>query len=516
MDPTCRRRLEAAGLQGSLEPHGATFRARVRDGRCVFLNESDLCGIHHTGKPEGCSQFPYLVVQTPEGAVVGASFYCPAVVENQGPPLADGLPTLPQRSPRVGFVPLDAGHGRSMTWSEYRDLEAGLEEALTAPDVALALLRRLEALAAWVLRLPPPEGPVEPSLAATRTYFLAVLVGSIESGRPAGAPDLTHALLRADHVRLERSGWEGDPARLLATIETAGPEWLDGQIRRYLGSLIFRKYPAADRPVLSNLTLLTLLPWLCRWYTHAAADLRGAPEPGFQDWQRAVEWLELRLVTHVTGMEPLLASMAEAIVRQVEAGKAAPVAARVPRRRRLPAVAAAAAALALGLGGSILWQSHAAPPPTVALVVAEPPGQGVDDRVRQALREAGAHATFLLDLPHLHDVRSLQDLVQEGNDVGANGVPEPELDEVRQALETAHVRLDTVHPRDPAEAPELEKHGFRVVASAGQPPEALTRAVRDGEVLVVTPGTGDLARLIRDLKGRGVRLVPLSELSGPH
>lgn len=478
VDPRARRAAAAAGRQDGLVRHGALWHTRIDDGRCTFLDARGLCSLHELGKPSGCSQFPFLVVRTPEGLKVGASFYCPAIAANVGPPMADSVPRLPAAQ-SVGHAPLDSGTGRSIAWTEYLQLEQQLYSDLEAADVALALFRRLEAFAAGGTR------PVRRANMALRTYLVAVLLGSLESGQPSGAPELTRALLHGDHVSLPQFGWEGDPARLWSIVEGTGPAWLDAEIRRYLRALLFRKYPALDRPIASNLVLLCLLPWLCRWYTFAAAQ----GEPGRADWVRAVEWLELRLVTHVTGLEPLLKSLADAVLRQVDAVAAPAPAVRRPLRW--------AAAVAVGLLGSVVWQAFPRPSATVALVVEEPPRP----EIRQALQSVGGHATFLLDLPHLHDVSTLQALTREGHDVGALGVPEAELAAIRQELEGKRIHLD------PASPAELERKGYHVTTDP--------RTLHDGDILVVHPGD-HLAEQLQELGHHGVRFVSLPELTGPH
>lgn len=470
MDPRTRRSLEAAGLQDGLVRHGALWHTRIQQGRCTFLEPGNLCSLHEHGKPSGCTQFPFLVVRTPEGLKVGASFYCPAIVANSGPPMAASVPRLPAAQ-SVGHAPLDSGTGRTLTWGEYLQLEQQLYADVDAADVSLALFRRLAEFAGG--------GGVNVAL---RTYLLAVLVGSMESGQAAGAPPLTRALLHEDHVVLPGYGWEGDPTRLWSTVEGTGPDWLDAEIRRYLRALLFRKYPALDRPVASNLVLLALLPWLCRWYTFAAAS----SEPTPADWRRAVEWLELRLVTHVTGLEPLLKSLADSVLRQVET-------VRRPARRPLRW----AAAVAVGLLGSVVWQAMPRTSATVALVVEEPPRP----EIRRALQSVGGHATFLLDLPHLHDLETLQALAREGHDVGALGIPEPQLASVRQELERARIHLD------PATPAELARRGYHVTTDA--------RSLHDGDILLVRPGD-HLAEQLQELGHHGVHFVSLPELTGPH
>ncbi len=70
-----------------------SFLLRTHNGRCTFLQEDGLCGIHEElgieFKPSVCRLFPFRPVRRPGGWDVGLSLACPTVANGTG---ADALP----------------------------------------------------------------------------------------------------------------------------------------------------------------------------------------------------------------------------------------------------------------------------------------------------------------------------------------------------------------------------------------------------------------------------------------
>ena len=534
VDEACRSRLAGSDLVAELRARGPVlvrggsgWRAAVCDGHCVFLDGGAKCSIQarygEGAKPQGCTQFPFLLVQTPEGLVVGASFFCPAIQSNHGRPLPEweswlGQFVVPGGVPSVGFQPVEAGRGRSLDWAGYLELERGLLADLEAPERDQALFHRLVRFCRRLSDQDEVAHPYDPILLALRPYLMATLVGTLEAASPQEAPRLTRDFLFAERVRLAGFGWEGDPGCLLERLQEPGPQVLDSEIARYLRALVLRKWPAQDRPVVCNLVLLALLPWLARCYAWAAAASRGEAAPALEDVHRALAWLELKLVTHTSGLEPLLSSLAEAVLRQVEGqSSTCPRPAALPDRS-LPRAVAAAMALLLGL--AVLFH-YAAQPATasVALVVEEPAGRGSDPDLLRVLRDHRGSATVVLEVDQLRNLRAVEELVQAGEEVGAvlhPGTAAQDLDGLRQLLERkAHVHLDTVYA-DPSERPSgVAPGGYRVVQAAviplASPEEAerFAQGLGDARIVVVKAGPSAEA-LVRALAHRGIRVTPLA------
>lgn len=96
-------------LPGVSRPEKKIMRKHC--GKCVFLQEGKLCGIHgrhgYDAKPIVCRTFPYRYVDTPEGVYAGLSFACTAVLANEGPPVASQVDEM-RASPAFNGKRLDA------------------------------------------------------------------------------------------------------------------------------------------------------------------------------------------------------------------------------------------------------------------------------------------------------------------------------------------------------------------------------------------------------------------------
>lgn len=530
----CRERLEGSALLARLEeggpvliPAGPEHKAAEREGHCVFLDGHGLCAIQaefgEDAKPQGCTRFPFLLLQTPEALLVGVSFCCPAVQRNHGRPLPDWRDWLEARAtpcPRVGFRPLQAGAGQALDWQEYLRLEEGLHQDVLGPDPARALFRRLQGFCRGLKGTPVGSGDLDPGLLVLRPYALAALVGTLEAPTPQEAPGLSRVLLFGEEVRLHRFGWSGDPEFLLARLDQSGPPELEHEIVRYLQALLFRKWPATERPVLQNLLLLALVPWLVRLYAWAAAAARKAPAPEARDAHRALSWLDRRLLTHSSGLEPLLASLAEGILHQVEAFPVAPARPRSAPRRLLPRVAAAAVVLLAFLGGFFGHSAQSPATASVALVVAEPAGRGDDPSLRRVLQTHHGTATLLLELQDLKNPAVVESLARSGEEVGAlvhPGTSDSALESLRVELDQSrHIQLQAVYSEAPETGSHLERRGYRVLRQEPlhlKDPAGVTRlaeTVSEGSVVFVEGGrTAEL--LVCELARRGLRVTPLSQ-----
>lgn len=307
-----------------------------RDGGCVFLDARNLCRIHgamgSAAKPLGCRQFPFLIRPTPEGVKVGISFFCTSARENRGRPLEtyeDEVRALVAEwgFRPVGEEPIRVFEDRALVWPEYLLLERLVEQGLDAKPPMLAVGGPLLGLCRWLRGagslfdlLPAAaagEFPRDEVLASMEGFFLASLVGILEAGKDE-ARSLTEALMQGGRIRLSRYGWEGPASDIAAfAASTARPAWLDAEVARYLKALLFVKFPAMNRPLLDNLSLMYLLPPLLRWYATAAALARKAQAVEPEDFHRALEVAERELVTHGRGLDRLYAAFGRAFLDEV-------------------------------------------------------------------------------------------------------------------------------------------------------------------------------------------------------
>lgn len=339
VDPYSRRHIEGSPLGRRIalevgtppvveDADGAVVTAR-RHGQCAFLREDSLCAIQAEmgleEKPHGCRQYPLFLRPTPDGMVVGVSFFCTAVQQNHGRPLAaqaDEIQAVLEgiRLRPLGFDPLAAGGGVEMDWAAWRALEAFLSERFSQEDPEVALGRAIAGLAGAIAQGLPLDGarmaaalagaqPLEArtEVASQEAFFAAALVAFAESGDPAATPLLTRALLEGGEVRLPLIGWRGSVSDL-ATV--AAWEGTQAETLRYLRALVHRKFPALDRPVLDNLALLRLLPRVLRLYAAAATLARGGERTEREDYFRALDVVEMDMVSHARGLDGLFGAFA--------------------------------------------------------------------------------------------------------------------------------------------------------------------------------------------------------------
>ena len=336
------RVIEQHGASFVNNPEGSTLVARRPDGNCVFLGSDRLCTIHGElgvdAKPMGCREFPFLIRPTPDGISVGVSFFCTAVQRNQGRPLeahADEVREIMKgiRFKALGDEPIPVRGVAVLDWPGYRAVERLLLKSIDESGLQSGMGRLILTLCRLIASQVPLEasnldaaveraeaGFMERDLInrSQNEFFAAAIVGMLEAPAPEQRRGLTEALLERRLVAMPRFGWQG-PAMEIETRREALQGRMDGEIERYLRALIHRKFLALERPLLDNLAVLYLLPHLLRTYTALASLSRRADEPDMDDYYRALDIVEMDLVTHVRGLEELYGAVAEAHYNQIAA-----------------------------------------------------------------------------------------------------------------------------------------------------------------------------------------------------
>jgi len=134
---------------------GRTRLNRLEGGACIFLDDDNLCAIHKElgleAKPAMCKQFPYRVVDSPDGLVATLDFACTSVVSNVGAPIqelegdirmrvekwiASGRPVVRAESDTVRSdePSVEIRRGSHMRWADYLALEEGVRCVLLAKE----------------------------------------------------------------------------------------------------------------------------------------------------------------------------------------------------------------------------------------------------------------------------------------------------------------------------------------------------------------------------------------------
>ena len=321
VDPESRSKIRNTALELRViqDTGRAAFRrrggeveiAQRADGRCVFLNPKRLCDVQGElgpqSKPKGCQMFPYQLTRTPDGVFVGLSYYCEAARRNEGRPLeahGSSILGLLDQEPLVGDEALPVYRRVTMNWSTYRVLEDFLTSQLDVPTamaamvslVAPAGIRRREVGAEDLRRA--LQGRYDLARQALRADpCLGPIVAHLE-GAPRG---LARALAAQEQVTFEAFNWTGQ----MAVAEAAGtlPAWAQEHLERYLRALLFRKFLVADRPLLSNLAILYLLPRLFSLCAGLSRLSRYGRELEGCDIDRAFNECEYHFVTHASALD---------------------------------------------------------------------------------------------------------------------------------------------------------------------------------------------------------------------
>jgi Fe-S-cluster containining protein len=314
VDTVSRQRIEDFAGQQAVELfQGRPILKRNADGSCAQLNLRGLCSAHEV-KPDGCRQFPFRLCRTPDGVMVGVSFYCSAIQENSGRELSAHrceLDSMVDDLPILGATPLlvwQTPKPISMAWETYRLVDTFLWERLLHDDIRETLARALWAIIACVRTgrtlisseqlqtalnnsLPACSPPNEPFEWLLRTLSYRVL---------AQTDNLLLAALHEDQVITWRS-WNG---RISDLSSTTGDQAL---LVRYLRALVFRKYLIQRRSVLVNLIALNLAPTLWGLWSN----------PKIGEIEYAVDQCERRVYTHSSTLDDVFESIASELMTAI-------------------------------------------------------------------------------------------------------------------------------------------------------------------------------------------------------
>ena len=268
---------------------GLSLARRQTDGGCVFL-EGSLCALHaelgEKSKPLACQVFPYVLVPTPRGTVVGLSYFCPSVRRGEGKLLCEqrreleGLVELARLPEAALSAPFRVWGDITTGWTGYEIWEEALLERLKSTD-----LRVLE----------------------------GALVGLAESYRQWGGRVEIDELFKKELAELETDLVEALARQLFTTLggdnvppqgtdtEASGLVDPDEVTSRYLRSLIRRRTLLKSSTILEGLALLVLIPRTLKMF--------GA------NFEFGIESME-ELLTHGAGVPGLSVPLVEFLVQR--------------------------------------------------------------------------------------------------------------------------------------------------------------------------------------------------------
>lgn len=243
------------------EPGGGHSLRYDGRGGCHFLREDRLCALHADGgwhsKPRACRQFPFFLVETPDGMQVGLSFKCTAVQQNHGSEWAEhqsGLEELAASGeyPRIGFSPAELGR-RQLSWSEYLQWEEEWRRGLAAGEpLVLLVWTNLQPSLGLMLDAGSLDGLVQ-SLASTA-------VGYLECQDHDCMARVSAALQRGEDYVSARRG-------PVAAVEQPFAGGAGADLARYLTHLLERKALWEGQHFLGRLLMLLVAEKLVLYYS---------------------------------------------------------------------------------------------------------------------------------------------------------------------------------------------------------------------------------------------------------
>ncbi len=322
---------------------------RLPNGDCIFLSPGNLCAIHrdvgYSSKPLGCRQFPFKIRHTPDGVVVGLSFYCPAVIANSGDPVESCGQEIrswvyEHKYGSVGEVPLPFDDILQVDWKAYKSLESYIQfclaqgtdvlEALWEAEKTLLLISILySGREASLLETPQIEDAFREIFNSDfrsiqvfqqlSLFFAFTIVGVLESTGPEDARATTEAAM---------NGGAFYSLHFNKTINLAGfgeyyqahpAPWKSGPMRRYIDHLIFRTFLVEREPVLHRMTALYMAASLLDFYLYLSAWQAGRPLPAEEDMNRALSIVEKGFAGHTRTLVPFFKAFTDGFRDQMKA-----------------------------------------------------------------------------------------------------------------------------------------------------------------------------------------------------
>ena len=288
--------LQVAGQQYLESQPGEMDRlAYDQEGRCFFLQDGRLCGLHaSTGwlsKPRACRQFPFFLVETPDGCQIGLSFRCTAVQQNHGRDWSEHHSDLSQlrasgRYPKVGFEPARLGR-RQLTWSDYLEWEKEWCAGVRAgKSLAACVYSRLQPF----LELMLDPGSFHSLLEECTFTAIAWLEGDLS---------LTAALREnGSYLSPRRGPVEALAAPFCPLTEENNPQ------ARYLCHVLERKQLWMGPDFLGKLMLVLVSERLLQYYRQSLGD-----------WGPAFDLVEGEWLAHQDDLGPLERQLAATLLQ---------------------------------------------------------------------------------------------------------------------------------------------------------------------------------------------------------
>lgn|GEM_PF-1948471 len=328
---------------------GTFSTARLPGGDCIFLSPGNLCAIHsdveYRAKPLGCRQFPFKIRHTPDGVVVGLSFYCPSVMANKGESVESYEDEIrswinQHRYHSIGDRPLPFDDVLQVDWNGYKVLEGYIRsilyngtdvpQALWEAEKTMLLLSLLHSgsetslfeaarIEAALCNISGSDSDSEPVFQSLSLFFAFTVIGVLESNDPEGARATTEAAMQGGSFYSLHFNKTINMAGFGSYYQANPSPWKSESIRRYIDHLIFRTFLADGEPVIHRMTALYMAASLLDFYFYLSAWQAGRPSPGEEDMHCALSIVEKGFTGHTTTLVPFFKGFTDGFRAQMKA-----------------------------------------------------------------------------------------------------------------------------------------------------------------------------------------------------
>lgn len=295
-------------LQGQddlLVQDGQAFRMERDESGCCCL-EGNLCVIHrelgYHRKPYSCKQYPVLLVRTPDGLRVSASYTCSAVLQKAGPKLEEHREEVSRWQGRGADIDfLDFGE---QEWRQIKQFEGCLEQVKSDVGWDVASRRAFFALAASSAEEPYQSLLTYQDIGLDFGSTLPLLLGALikpcfPSRDPVEWQEFDRQFLDGLAVEIPEFYYRGPALELVRWSQSPLDSQSESELARYRESLWFRKQHLRSGGLAAGMLMLWSVGSLFR-------TLARLTDP-----QSALESIELNLLGHTRAGEQVFPILAQ-------------------------------------------------------------------------------------------------------------------------------------------------------------------------------------------------------------
>ena len=307
---------------------------RREDNSCVFHSEGG-CDIHREKgaemKPSVCQNFPYNMVNTPDGFFVSLSFSCPSVLKDLGESLSNQvgeLKNIISESPYIDSSKdlseqkVTITHDCQVSWKEYLKHETVLSESIKGEDFIYELLAASVYFASLAHQAESDNSSLSGNADLAETLGSAVellplfvlnSISVLEEPKNADSrAELVERLLQGEALSSTLLSKQLPPFRFCSPRN----DIIKNTFKRYIQNLIWGKRLITGPSVVTLLLLLATALSTALYYLEAGLGEHKTPDDKDLEW--AFTFIEKEFMTHNTELIPMFSEYEKAILAYLD------------------------------------------------------------------------------------------------------------------------------------------------------------------------------------------------------